>query len=137
MGDGTLTTLPETEDAGQEYIDSLTFLCDSSLAGLKDYGVLSGGTETSQVWSTPSGVLAVGDIDQSKIVYPNDGSIVSAAALTILPEKLRFLQNYRMLAYAILLIVVMLLSNNPLTKALLRKVFSFGRKEKSGEEMKA
>ena len=65
------------------------------------------------------------------------GSIVSAAALTILPEKLRFLQNYRMLAYAILLIVVMLLSNNPLTKALLRKVFSFGRKEKSGEEMKA
>ena len=90
MGDGTLTTLPETEDAGQEYIDSLTFLCDSSLAGLKDYGVLSGGTETSQVWSTPSGVLAVGDIDQSKIVYPNDGSIVSAAdaAMLLQPEIL-------------------------------------------------
>lgn len=89
-GDGTLKTLPETEDAGQEYVDSLTFLVDSSMAGLRDYGILSGGTETSQVWATPSGVLAVADIAECKIVYPNDGSIVAAAdaAMLLQPEIL-------------------------------------------------
>jgi branched-chain amino acid transport system permease protein len=30
----------------------------------------------------------------------------------MLPEMLRFLQNYRMLIYAIVLIVIMLVSNN-------------------------
>ncbi len=90
MGDGSLKTLPETEDAGQEYIDSLTFLVDSSLVGLRDYGVLSGGTETSQVWTTPSGVLAVADIAQSRIVYPGDGSIVTSpdAAMLLQPDIL-------------------------------------------------
>ena len=89
-GDGSLKTLPETEDGGQAYIDSLTFLVDSSLVGLRDYGVLSGGTETSQVWATPSGVLAVADIAQSPIVYPGDGSIVSSpdAAMLLQPEIL-------------------------------------------------
>ena len=90
QGDGTLKTLDETEDAGQEYLNSLTFLVDSSLVGLRDYGVLSGGTETSQVWATPSGVLAVADIAQSRIVYPGDGSIITApdAAMLIQPEIL-------------------------------------------------
>ena len=60
------------------------------MAGLRDYGILNGGTATAQVWATPSGVLAVGDIAQSKIVYPNDGSIVSAAdaAMILQPEIL-------------------------------------------------
>ena len=40
------------------------------------------------------------------------GSIISSALLTILPEKLRFLQDYRMLIYAIVLIVVMLVTNS-------------------------
>ena len=64
------------------------------------------------------------------------GSIVSAAALTILPERLRFLQNYRMLVYAVLLILVMLLSNNPMLKTLWRRLLSRGDKE-NGEEMRA
>ncbi len=65
------------------------------------------------------------------------GSIVSAAALTILPERLRFLQNYRMLVYAVLLILVMLLSNNPLLKAIWRRLFSGKDGRESGEEMRA
>ena len=65
------------------------------------------------------------------------GSVVSAAALTILPEKLRFLQNYRMLAYAILLILVMLLSNNPLLKSLWRRLFTGRKNKQDGEEMRA
>ena len=92
MGDGTLKTLPETEDAGQAYIDSLTFLCDSPFIGLKKYGMLSGGEETSQVWATPSGVLAVADLADSRIVFPNDGSIVTAAnAAMILQPRILIL----------------------------------------------
>jgi branched-chain amino acid transport system permease protein len=41
------------------------------------------------------------------------GSLVAAAALTILPEALRPLHDYRMLIYAIVLIFVMLATNNP------------------------
>ena len=40
------------------------------------------------------------------------GGIISAALLTILPEKLRFIGDFRMLIYAIVLIAVMLVSNN-------------------------
>ena len=90
QSDGTLKTLPETEDAGQAYIDSLTFLCDSTTFGLKNYGLLSDGETTTQVWATPSGVLAVADIGESKIVFPNDGSIVTAAnaAMVLQPKVL-------------------------------------------------
>lgn len=41
------------------------------------------------------------------------GSIVAAAALTILPEALRQFADYRMLVYAVVLILVMLCTNNP------------------------
>ena len=41
------------------------------------------------------------------------GSVVAAAALTILPEALRQFADYRMLVYAIVLILVMLATNNP------------------------
>lgn len=40
------------------------------------------------------------------------GSIISATLLTILPELLRAFANYRMLIYAIVLILVMLATNN-------------------------
>lgn len=46
------------------------------------------------------------------------GSIIAAAALTILPELLRQFNSYRMLVYAIVLILVMLLTNNPFFKDL-------------------
>lgn len=41
------------------------------------------------------------------------GSIVAAIVLTLLPEYLRFLQNYRMLIYAVVLIVIMIFNWNP------------------------
>ena len=47
------------------------------------------------------------------------GSIIAAAALTILPEALRQFANYRMLIYAIVLILVMLITNNPTLKGYL------------------
>ena len=53
------------------------------------------------------------------------GSIIAAAVLTILPEALRQFYDYRMLLYAIILIVMMLATNNP---ALKNFFSSLGRK---------
>ncbi|MET0016006.1 branched-chain amino acid ABC transporter permease [Oscillibacter sp.] len=53
------------------------------------------------------------------------GSIIAAAALTVLPELLRQFADYRMLVYAIVLILVMLFTNNPACKALFAR-FKFG-----------
>ncbi|MDF2907008.1 MAG: putative rane protein [Herbinix sp.] len=41
------------------------------------------------------------------------GSILAAVILTLLPEYLRFMQDYRMLIYAIVLIVLMIFNWNP------------------------
>lgn len=41
------------------------------------------------------------------------GSIIAAALLTVLPELLRKFSDYRMLIYAIILILIMLATNNP------------------------
>lgn len=41
------------------------------------------------------------------------GSIIAAIILTLLPEYLRFMQDYRMLIYAIVLIVMMIFNWNP------------------------
>ncbi|NLK27196.1 MAG: branched-chain amino acid ABC transporter permease [Clostridiales bacterium] len=42
-----------------------------------------------------------------------NGSIIAAVVLTLLPEYLRFLENYRMLIYAIVLIAMMIFNWNP------------------------
>ena len=47
------------------------------------------------------------------------GSIIAATVLVILPEALRSLNDYRMLIYAIVLIVVMLVTNNPALKSMI------------------
>ncbi len=56
------------------------------------------------------------------------GSILAAASLTILPEALRQFADYRMLVYAIVLILVMLVRNNPT----IQSVFSRLRSGKKG-----
>jgi len=50
------------------------------------------------------------------------GSIIAAALLTVLPELLRAFADYRMLIYAIVLILVMLVTNNPTMRALFGKL---------------
>ena len=40
------------------------------------------------------------------------GSVIAAVVLTVLPELLRSVQDYRMLAYAVILILVMLVTNS-------------------------
>ena len=45
--------------------------------------------------------------------------MIAAAVLTILPEALRQFSDYRMLVYAIVLILVMLVTNNPTLRSYL------------------
>ena len=58
------------------------------------------------------------------------GSIVAAAALTILPEALRQFSDYRMLVYAIVLILVMLATNNPTLKSFFARLKPGKKEEK-------
>lgn len=50
------------------------------------------------------------------------GSIIAAVVLTILPELLRAFNDYRMLIYAVILILVMLTSNNDQLRHLLERI---------------
>ncbi len=59
------------------------------------------------------------------------GSIIAATVLTILPEMLRAFNDYRMLAYAIILILVMLTSNNEQLKDLIGRSLSIFRPRQS------
>lgn len=49
------------------------------------------------------------------------GSIIAAALLTVLPELLRAVNDYRMLIYAILLIVMMIFNNSGVKERLMEK----------------
>ena len=52
------------------------------------------------------------------------GSIISATFLTVLPEVLREFADYRMLVYAVVLILVMIFTNNPTTRAIANRLFA-------------
>ena len=67
------TVLGETADMGQEYLDSIIFLGDSTTYGMKYYGVLSGGKDTQQVWTPSSGTLTLSYQGFATIVYPPTG----------------------------------------------------------------
>lgn len=58
------------------------------------------------------------------------GSIIAAVILTLLPELLRGLQDYRMLIYAVVLIAMMLFNWAPKSIEWREKYLSFGRKKK-------
>ena len=83
--------LAETDDGGQGYIDGLTFLVDSTLIGLRDYGILSGGTETTQVWGSPTGSIPADSLGSFTIRYPNDGSYISPADAAMIAKPARLI----------------------------------------------
>ena len=58
------------------------------------------------------------------------GSIIAAVVLTLLPELLRGMEDYRMLIYAIVLIAVMLFNWAPKAIEWREKHLSFGKKKK-------
>ncbi len=64
------------------------------------------------------------------------GAIIAAVVLTLIPELLRFLSNYRMLIYSIILIVMMIVNWNPTSRAWIRRHITgrFRRGTGAGEE---
>jgi len=68
--------------SGEELIEKIVFLGDSTTYGLKHYELLPGGSQTTQVWTPSSGTLALFNQSIATIVYPETGeeiSIVDAA----------------------------------------------------------
>ena len=61
------------------------------------------------------------------------GSIIAAAALTILPEKLRQFADYRMLLYAVVLIAAMLGANNPTVRRFFERLNPFAQRSEEEE----
>lgn len=70
---GSGTSLAETEDMGQEYVDKFVFLGDSTTYGLGYYDIV----DDSQVWTPASGTLTLSLWNTATIVYPEDGSEIS------------------------------------------------------------
>ena len=56
------------------------------------------------------------------------GSVIAAVVLTVLPELLRSVQDYRMLAYAVILILVMLVTNSAGARQTLEVLRSHARR---------
>lgn len=62
------------------------------------------------------------------------GSIIAAVVLTLLPELLRGLNNYRMLIYAIVLITMMLLTSSPKAIEVRGRIMESFKKKKTIKE---
>ena len=80
--------LGETADAGQSYIDKLIFLGDSTTYGLKAYSMLSGGQNTTQVWTPSNGTLTLSFYETATVVTPNGEMLIKDAAAAYQPEYL-------------------------------------------------
>ena len=60
------------------------------------------------------------------------GSMIAAVVLYVLPEALREFADYRMLVYAVVLILVMLATNSPAVKGMAERMFRRDSEEKGG-----
>lgn len=81
--------LEQTEDYGLDYLKKIIFVGDSTTYGLKVYGVLPGGTDTTQVWTPASGTYSLNALVSTyKVVYPPTGEqmTVAEAAAVAKPE---------------------------------------------------
>ncbi len=63
------------------------------------------------------------------------GSVIAAILLILLPEKMRFLQDYRMIVYALVLIFVMLFRNIPGIRDFFNKIMAKFRPKKPARKI--
>lgn len=86
-------TLPLCDDLGEEYVDRIVFLGESTTYGLWRYGVLPSGSDTKNVWTgatvqngkvSCSGTLSLSPgIVETKLYYPDTGEALNISeALT-------------------------------------------------------
>ena len=82
-------TLPLTPDAGPPYQDKIIFVGDSLTAHLINRGVLTGGTDTKQVWRCENNMMNLNsEVTSAKIIFPGTGEkmTVAEAAAKAKPE---------------------------------------------------
>lgn len=75
-------TAPPKETPAPEpvpYLDRLIFVGDANTYGLKYYNMLSGGSATTQVWTPTKGTLAMTNLRDELIYYPETGEEISVA----------------------------------------------------------
>ena len=81
----------QSVDTGGKYIDSFIFIGESTTYHLKSRGVLSDGTNTTQVWSPPNATINLDTtISSLKIVYPptSEELTISEAAARAKPQRI-------------------------------------------------
>lgn len=71
--------LKETTDAGQEYIDNIIFLGDSTTNGLRSYRMLKDERDTKQVWTPVSGTLTLSQANVINILFPDTDTEITIA----------------------------------------------------------
>ena len=83
---GELKTLFETEDEGEQYVNDIYYLLDSTLLELRFQAIV----DSSHVWGTSAGNLPIANASTAKIKFPNDGSEITAdkAAMIVKPKIL-------------------------------------------------
>ena len=82
-------TLPLTPDAGTAYQDKIIFVGDSLTAHLINREVLTGGTNTKQVWRCENNMMNLNsEITAAKIIFPGTGEkmTIAEAAKKAQPE---------------------------------------------------
>jgi len=64
--------LVPSKDRGQEYIDRITFICDSPTYWMWPLGLLSDGKESRQIWTGPEGTMTLAYQSTYHILDPYD-----------------------------------------------------------------
>ena len=74
----TLIPLPENSKGNLESVFAMTFLCDKTIMGLRNYAAQYADGLTAQIWTDNGGGLRAKDAAESPIVFV-DGSLIRAA----------------------------------------------------------
>ena len=69
---GSPALLPPSEDRGQEYVDRITFICDSPTYWMWPNELLSGGKDSKQIWTGPEGTMTLAYQSTYHILDPFD-----------------------------------------------------------------
>jgi lysophospholipase L1-like esterase len=84
----TSAALPKSADAGEAYIDRITFLSDATTLGIKTNGLLKDRTETTKVISTSDGTLSLVGISSAVVSWGGESVPITDAIKAAKPDIL-------------------------------------------------
>lgn len=85
----SLKLLPSTQDAGLEYALGLTYVCDSTIAGISNYAQNVNAGIVAQVWTDTGSGFPASNAAKTDIIYPNDGSHISVGTASMIAKPSR------------------------------------------------